>query len=404
MTGRDPNQHHRAATPLELLFDLAFVVAFGQAADQLAHFIAEDHVGAGLLGFAFAMGATCWAWINFSWFASAYDTDDWIFRVTTMVQMIGVVILALGIPTMFHSLEEGADHLDNTVIVAGYVVMRVGLIAHWLRAAKHDPARRRTALTYAMWVGIAQVGWVALSVLDTSTEVFVVCALALFAAEFTVPIFAERKSSGTPWHPHHIAERYGLLTIIALGEGVIGTVAAVSVLVEEQDWSGEAVLVAVAGVGLTFGLWWIYFVMPSGDVLARFRNRSFPWGYGHILLFGSIAAMGAGLHVVAYVVEGHAVVGTTGAIAAVAIPVLVFTLGLYALYSWLMREFDPFHVGLLGATVALLVFAMILAGAGVSLGVCLVVVTLAPAVSVVGFELLGHRHRQEALARVLAQD
>ena len=92
-----PHEAHRAATPLELLFDLTFVVAFGIAADELAHYVAEDHVSAGLVGFAFATFSIIWAWINFSWFASAYDTDDWVFRLLTMVQMVGVLILALGI-------------------------------------------------------------------------------------------------------------------------------------------------------------------------------------------------------------------------------------------------------------------------------------------------------------------
>src|SRR6195952_1370774 len=87
MTGRDPGQAHRAATPLELLFDLAFVVAFGQAADQMAHLVAGGHIAPGLGAFVFAMFSVCWAWINFSWFASAFDTDDWFFRVATMVQM-----------------------------------------------------------------------------------------------------------------------------------------------------------------------------------------------------------------------------------------------------------------------------------------------------------------------------
>src|SRR5688500_847028 len=97
MTGRDPHEPARTATPLELLFDLAFVVGFGVAAEQAAHLVADDHAAAGVIGFAFSMFAICWAWINFSWFASAFDTDDWFYRVTTMVQMIGVVVLALGL-------------------------------------------------------------------------------------------------------------------------------------------------------------------------------------------------------------------------------------------------------------------------------------------------------------------
>ena len=141
MTGRDPHERSRAATPLELLFDLAFVVAFGTAADELAHFLAEDHVSEGIIGFCFATFAVSWAWINFSWFASAYDTDDWIYRLTTMVQMAGVLVLALGLHDMFASLKEG-EHLDTRVMVIGYVVMRVPMLAQWIRAAHQDPERR----------------------------------------------------------------------------------------------------------------------------------------------------------------------------------------------------------------------------------------------------------------------
>lgn len=116
MTGRDPQERGRASTPLELLFDLTFVVAVGQAANQLAHLVEEGHVGAGVIAFAFATFAVTWAWINFSWFASAFDTDDWVFRVVTMVQMVGACIVALGLPDLFHSIDEGG-HVDNRIVV-----------------------------------------------------------------------------------------------------------------------------------------------------------------------------------------------------------------------------------------------------------------------------------------------
>jgi low temperature requirement protein LtrA len=135
MSGRDPFAQHRVATPLELLFDLTFVVAFGVTAPEFAHLLAENHVGAGLAGFAFATFAVCWAWINFSWFASAYDTDDWVYRLTTMLQMVGVIILALGVPQMYASIAEG-KHVENQVMVAGYVVMRIAMVFQWLRAAR----------------------------------------------------------------------------------------------------------------------------------------------------------------------------------------------------------------------------------------------------------------------------
>ena len=401
MAGRDPGEKHRAATPLELLFDLTLVVAFAQAGNETAHLIAEGHVGSAIIAFAFISFAVVWAWINFSWFASAFDTDDWFYRVTTMVQMIGVIVLALGIPQVFESIDHGGA-IDNTVVVAGYVVMRVAMLAQWLRVAVQDPKYRRVALGYAGSLAIAQVGWVAAIFLEMPLETAAPVLTVLYAIELVGPILAERKGGGTPWHPHHIAERYGLLMIVTLGEGILGTIAAVSVLVHNVGWSAEAVLISIAGVGLTFGLWWNYFIVPSADVLERFRARSWAWGYGHIPLFAATAAVGAGLHVAAYVVEGEATIGVVGAVLATAVPVGIATTIYFVLYSILVREFDPFHLALLGGTLAVLGAAVALAANGVSLGWSLIVVMLAPVVTIVGFEAVGHRHMAAALQRTLA--
>jgi low temperature requirement protein LtrA len=401
MSGRSPDEEHRTATPLELLYDLTFVVAFGVAADELAHLLAEGHLASGLAGFGFATFAICWAWINFSWFASAYDTDDWVFRLATMVQMVGVIILALGLPRMFHSLDDGHP-IDNSVMVAGYVVMRVAMIFLWLRAAKHDPSRRRACTTYAVTIGVAQLGWVALIPANLTVSVFFGWALLLTLIEIGGPVIAERGKGGTPWHAHHIAERYGLLAIITLGEGVIGTVASLSAVVESQGWSLDAALVAVAGTGLTFGLWWMYFTVPAGEVLHAHRERAFPWGYGHILIFGSIAATGAGLHVAAYYIGGEAHITATSTVLSVAVPVAVFVVALFVIYTYLVQAGDPFHAALLAGTAAVLVLAVVLASVGVPMAMCLVVLMLAPIVTVVGYETIGHRHLVATLERALS--
>ncbi|WDM45099.1 low temperature requirement protein A [Microbacterium luteolum] len=402
MTGRDPNEPHRAATPLELLFDLAFVVTFVAVGNEFAHYLADGHIATAIGGFVFVMLAAGWAWINFSWFASAYDTDDWFYRICTLVQMIGVVVLVLGIPALFHSLDEG-HYLDNSVLVAGYVVMRVALIAQWLRAARQNPARRRTCLTYAGFVTAAQIGWVALAIAHTTLGVTIVCATLLFLVEFTGPWVAERrtKQGGTPWHAHHIAERVGLLTIIALGEGVFGTVTAVSTAIESSGWSLDAVLLVVAGVGLTFGLWWTYFLLPAGAILHEHREKAFVWGYGHLLVFASIAATGAGLHVIAYSIEGKSELGPVATVVAVALPVLLLCLAIYALYSYLVAEFDSFHLLLITITVIVLVLAVLAAAWGAPLSVSLVLIVLAPFVTVVGYETVGHRHEAAVLTRRL---
>ena len=401
MGGRDPSEHHRAATPLELLFDLTFVIAFGAAANELAHQLAEGHFGAALLGFAFATFAIAWAWINFSWFASAFDTDDWIFRLATMVQMLGVLIFALGLPPMFASLYEG-ETVNNAVMVAGYVVMRVALVFQWLRAARQDPAHRSACHKYVSTLLIAQAGWVALLIAQTSVGVTFVWVAVLLLVETAGPVLAETRNGGTPWHPHHIAERYGLLVIIALGEGLLGTAVALSVLVgpEGPGWSLDVVVLGLAGTALTFGMWWFYFILPGGDILARHRERSFGWGYGHIVLFGALVAVGAGLHVAAYYLEHHSVLGITGTVLTVAIPVALYVLSIYALYFQLTRVFDPFHLLLIGLTAAVVVASVVLAAASVPMVWCLAVLALTPWVSVVGYETVGYRHGQESVARL----
>ena len=158
MTGRDPHQEGRVATSLELFYDLVFVVAFSFTGTAAAHQIAEGHFRNALIGFLLCTFAAIWAWINFAWFASAFDTDDWFFRIVTLVQMIGVALIALGVPEVFHSLDEA--HLENRVMILGYIIMRVGMVAQWLRVAVQSPRYRRAALIYAGMTLLAQLGWV----------------------------------------------------------------------------------------------------------------------------------------------------------------------------------------------------------------------------------------------------
>jgi low temperature requirement protein LtrA len=405
MTGRDPHEPARTATPLELLFDLAFVVGFGVAAEQAAHLVADGHAAAGVIAFAFSMFAICWAWINFSWFASAFDTDDWFYRVTTMVQMVGVVILALGLPEMFDSVVEG-DQVDNEVMVAGYVVMRLAMLVQWLRAARQAPEYRATCLGYVWTLVITQLGWIALAIAPVNVPVFFICGVLLGVVEMAGPYLSERFRAdepgqrSTPWHAHHIAERYGLLAIITLGEGVIGTVATLSAVTHDSVWTLDAALVALAGTGLTFGLWWTYYLTPDAEMLHRHRERSWIWGYGNILVFAGLAGVGAGLHVAAYYLEGDAHIGAVGTVLAVAVPVLVAVLADYTQFWVLTRSFDRLHMLLVAGTVVVLAAAVATAVAGFHMSWSLLLVMLAPVVTIVGYEVRGHEH----VARLLAEE
>ena len=399
MGGRDPHEQHRAATPLELFFDLTFVIAFGVAGSQFAHEIAEGHFGAGLLGFSFAMFAVIWAWINFTWFASAYDTDDWVFRVVTMVQLLGVLILAMGIEPMFHSLVEG-DHVDNAVMVGGYVIMRLALVFQWLRAARQDPARRQTCRRYAAYLGVVQLGWIAVLVIEADILTTFLVAAPLFILEMATPYAAER-GMRTPWHAHHIAERYGLLAIIALGECLIGAIETLRAIVANHGWSVDAALVGFGGTALAFSMWWIYFILPAGPALHHQRHRSFFFGYGHMPTFAAIAATGAGLHVAAYYIDHEAHISAAVAVASIAVPVALFKLSLTWLFS-VMICVDRTVIAVAAGVVVALAGSVGLAAAGVSVPVCLLVIVLALGVSIVIDEKRGTERMNAALERLKA--
>jgi len=276
------------------------------------------------------------------------------------------------------------------------------LVFQWLRAAKQDPARHRACLTYATALSVAQVGWVTPIVVSFPTAVSVVLGAVLLLIELAGPMLAERKDGGTPWHAHHIAERHGLFAVIALGEGVVGTVAALSAVVEQQGWTMDTALVGIAGTGLTFGIWWIYYLMPAAPILETHRDRAFVWGYGQMAIVTAIVATGAGLHVAAYFIEHEAQIGPLATVLTVAVPVCVFLGVIYALYYYLVRRFEPFQIWLLIGTAGFVTAAVTAAISGISMAGCLVILMLAPFVTVIGYEALGCRYDQAVRMGVAA--
>ena len=318
MSGRDPGERHRASTPLELLFDLCFVVAVAQAAAQLSHGLAEGHAGPRLLGYVMVFFAIWWAWVNFTWFASAYDCDDVVYRLLTLLQIAGVLVLAAGVPAAL-------DSFDFVIVSIGYVIMRVAMIAQWLRAAHEHLAGRSTALRYALGIGLCQIGWVARLALPGGWAAIGFAVLAV--AELAVPVWAEARGAPTSWHPGHINERYGLFTLIVLGEVVAAATVAVQSGFSAHGFSASLLLVALGGLLLVFGVWWSYF---KHDVTSGLRASSLGstllWGYGHYGVFAAIAALGAGLEVVAVATERHTELSAAAAALCVAVPTAVYLL------------------------------------------------------------------------------
>lgn len=230
--------------------------------------------------------------MNYTWFASAYADDSAVFRLLTMLQMVGVLIFAAGVAGLFNG--------DFRAGVLGYAVMRLALVVQWLLAARGDPACAATCRRFALGITLVQALWIAR--LWFPVEWLWPTFVLFMACELAVPIVAKRRHR-TPWHAHHIAERYSLLLIITLGEVVLGATNAVAGMWQSFGWTLNLALVGLGSTMLAFALWWMYFLLPSGDALHRHRERGFFWGYGHFFIFASAAAVGAGLEVVADVLK-----------------------------------------------------------------------------------------------------
>lgn len=368
MQARRPDEDHRAATPLELFFDLCFVVAVAQAATGLHHALAEDHPEL-IVNYVTMFTALWWAWMNFTWFASAFDTDDAPYRIATFVQIAGALIIAAGIPRAF---EE-----DLTLVVTGFVVTRVGLVSMWLRAASGSPEQRTCCLRYAVGLVIVMVGW--MSWLDAPDDLRWPIWFVLMTFELAVPAFAER-AGATPWHPHHIAERYGLFTIIVLGESILAATVAFQTAFDERNVNGDLLALALSGVLIVCSAWWLYFEHAEGP--SSTLRGAFTWGYGHLPLFTSTAAIGAGLAVNVDFVTDHAEITATVARMTLAVPIAAFLVSLWLVAG--IRERTRHELALPVGAVAILAAGFTTAGVPIAAGVL---------VLLVAFQLVVHSPR-----------
>jgi low temperature requirement protein LtrA len=371
MSARPIDEPHRVSSQLELLFDLTFVIAVAAATAQLAHQIADAHTLVSIVPFLQVFYAIWWAWMNFTWFASSYDTDDVPYRLFTMVQMAGVLVLAAGVPA-------AADHSDFRAVTIGYVIMRIALVAQWVRAGVEDPASRRTAFRYAAAISVVQVGWILrLIVLDTgvvSESMQLPLWVIMAFLDTAVPQWAER-TKPTNWHPHHIAERYGLFTIILLGESVLAAATGVQGAVEGNGISGSFLTIAISALVLLFALWWLYFLEPAGEALSARRERSYFWGYSHYGIFAALAALGAGLEVAVEQSGHHVEASHLEVTYAVAIPVAVFLILLWAVHAPLVDEPVIPPVLVLGAAAVILLLPLTTPWIGVSAVVAAIAAT-----------------------------
>lgn len=399
LTGRDVHEKGRVANTLELFYDLTFVSALGVAGSEFSHALEIGSYGPGLAAFLFALIAVIWAWTGYTWFSSAYDNDDWLFRVLTLGQMIGVIVIAIGIPEVFRVMEAG-EPITGGLMVFGYVIIRVCLVALWVRVLRGDPDRRFQAVTNIWSITFAQTGWVIWALTPLSWEWSVALMVIIWVVDLAGPIWAQlrqrrRGAKTMPWHPHHTAERYGLFAILSIGETVLGTLASAQAITDTVGWSLDAWVVIGAGLALSFGFWWAYFLMPSAPILEADRGKFFGWAIGHIPLYASIAATGAGLHVLGYVFNPEHPMSVYVAVTAVALPVLVFLVLLQFMYSRMVGSpiWSPTYIAAFVAPP----LAMLLAWYNSPLWLCLLVVLSAPVSLVVAYETTGWKALQKNL-------
>lgn len=316
MAPRDPREPGRSASTLELFFDLVFVVAVSIASVQLHHALSAGHVLDGLVTYGLVFFGIWWAWMNFTWFATSFDTDDWLYRVLTIVQMAGVLVLAAGVEPVF-------TEADHTLSVLGYVVMRLAMVVQWLRASRSDASVRHVARVHAGGIAVLQVLWLAqLALPEVPGRVALV---ALLVAEVAVPVVAQRRGT-TPWHPHHIAERYGLFTLILLGESLLASANAIIEAIHDTAALGSLVSIAVLVVVVTAALWWIYFWPPHHRSVTD-PGGTLRYGYVHYFVLAAAGALSAGIEVEIDVLTGHSRLDELAASFTVTVPIAVFLAG-----------------------------------------------------------------------------
>jgi len=342
---RQPDEVHRSSTPLELMFDLASVIAIAAAAHGLAHAVEEAHVVQGVIGFVCSFFMIWLAWMNYTWFASAYDDDSTAFRALTMIIMFGALMLAAGIGAVF-------EQQRIWLALFGFIIMRLGMAVFWLGAARADPEHRKTALRYAKGIVVMQLYWIAVVVLTPPTSaIYLPLFFVGVAGELAVPAIAERQGA-TTWHRHHMIERYGLLNIIVLGETFIAITAMIQLENGATFPNPEFFWLAALSAVIAFSLWGVYFT--DEDHLASVELRhALLWGYGHFALFAAGAATGAGMLVMLNILDHSAHASPQTGVMAIAVPVAIYLATL-----WLIR--DRIHLDGLGRWLLLLVAGLVL--------------------------------------------
>jgi low temperature requirement protein LtrA len=233
--------------PLELFFDLVFVLALTQCTALMAKEPTWQGLARGLL----VLGVLWWSWVGYAWLTSVVDPEEGIVRFAIFAAMAALLVVALCVPEAFDDL--------GLLFACAYGVVRAAHIVLFTVASRDDPGLRHSVVGLAISTAIG-VGLLVAASLADGTLQGALWALALLL-DMGGPLVID--SAGWKLAPGHFAERHGLILIIALGESIV----AIGVGAEAGVDAG-VVVAAVLGVIVASALWWLYF-----DVVALVAER-----------------------------------------------------------------------------------------------------------------------------------
>jgi low temperature requirement protein LtrA len=285
--GRDLDEQRRA-TWLELFFDLVFVAAVS----QLANALAAEPTHARFFEFLGLFAPVWWAWMGFTFYANRFDTDDIVYRLLMLAAMFGVAVLATTIPGVFRGATKGFP--------LAYISVRIVLIVLYARANRHVPEARTLTRTLLTLFSLAVLVW-AVSIAFDSPWVYVIWGIALLI-ELVAPIRGWRALRDTPVDRRHLPERFGLLTLIVLGESVLAVVLGVS----KVSWDVGSAAAAAGGFVVAAALWWIYFdFLDEGALTSRGIFGGLTYVYMNYFVVAGLAALGAGVKLAIFAASGE---------------------------------------------------------------------------------------------------
>lgn len=285
---------NRHATWLELFYDLVFVVAVAALAHRLIGHLSLT----GFLAYAALFVPVWWTWVGAVFYADRFDSDDPVHRLLVFAQMVAVVALA--------ATAEGALAEQSAAFALAYAAARGVLVVMYLRAYRHVEEARPLTRRFALGFTVAALFW-AVSALVPAPYRFGLWAVGL-AVDFATPITAGTLHARLAPHEEHLPERFGLFTIIVLGESVVAVAATLHGVGGAQLWT------AFLGLALAFGLWWLYFEQVGSAPIRAAREKERTglyqlWLYAHLPLTLGLAAAGAGTGLVIASSPGAALPG-----------------------------------------------------------------------------------------------